>query len=78
MEFCDLTEASAIDAITDDRGVVELKRVAADVAALEFGSTHAGTNSLNDQVAFKLSDGADDDHDGAAQGGRRYRYFPGS
>ena len=39
----------------------------ADVAAFEPGAPHAGAHPLDDQVAFELGDGADDDHDGAAQ-----------
>ena len=33
------------------------------MASFEPGATHAGTNPLDDQIAFKLGDGADDDHD---------------
>lgn len=39
--------------------------------AFQSGSTHAGTNTFNDQVAFELRDGADDHHDGPAQGAGR-------
>ena len=38
-----------------------------DVPAFEPGAPHAGADPLDDQVAFKLGDGADDDDDGAAQ-----------
>ena len=35
--------------------------------AFEPGAPHAGADPLDDQVAFEFGDGADDDHDGAAQ-----------
>jgi len=54
-------------AILLNSGMVELQRIAADVPAFESGSPHACAHSLDDEVALKLSDGADDDHDGPAQ-----------
>ena len=54
-------------AILLNSGMVELQRIAADVPAFEAGSPHACAHSLDDEVALKLCDGADDDHDGSAQ-----------
>ena len=54
-------------AILLNSGMVELQRMVADVPAFEASSPHAGAHSLDDEVALKLSDGADDDHDGSAQ-----------
>jgi len=39
----------------------------ADVPAFEASAPHACAHSLDDEVALKLCDGADDDHDGSAQ-----------
>src|ERR1035441_4986683 len=39
----------------------------ADVPAFEASAPHAGAHPFDDEVALKLSDGADDDHDGSAQ-----------
>ncbi len=41
--------------------------MASDVPAFETSAPHAGAHPLDDQVAFELGDGADDDDDGAAQ-----------
>ena len=54
-------------AISLNSGMVELQRMAADVTAFESGSPHACAHPFDDEVALKLSDGADDDHDGPAQ-----------
>ena len=54
-------------AILLNSGMVELQRMVADVPAFEASSPHACAHSLDDEVALKLSDGADDDHDGPAQ-----------
>ena len=62
-----LGQAHAGSAIANDAGTVDLERPAADVAAFEPGPAHAGPDPLDDQVAFELGDGADDDHHGAAQ-----------
>ena len=54
-------------AISLNSGMVELQRMAADVTAFESGSPHACAHPFDDEVALKLCDGADDDHDGSAQ-----------
>ena len=63
-------------AISLNSGMVELQRMAADVTAFESGSPHACAHSLDDEVALKLSDGADDDHDGSAQRSAGVDLFP--
>ena len=51
----DLAKALALAAVTLECGMVQLERIAADVAALELGAPHAGAHPLDDQVAFELS-----------------------
>ncbi len=67
MELGDLAQALAMLAVALDSGMVQHQRIAADVLAFEPGAPHAGAHSLDNQVAFQFSDGADDDHDGPAQ-----------
>ena len=67
MGFGDLAQALAILAVAVDGGVVELQRITADVLAFKTGAPHAGAHPFDDEVALKLCDGADDDHDGSAQ-----------
>jgi hypothetical protein len=43
------------------------KRFAVDMPTFELSAAHAGAHSLNDQIALKFSDRADDDDDGASQ-----------
>ena len=66
MSASDLTQALTAPAILEDRIAVERECRAADGAAFELGSPHAGANALDDQAALKLGDGADDDDEGAA------------
>ena len=67
MALGDLTQALALATIAQDGGIVQRERSAADGPAFETGATHAGTHALDDQVALKFGDGADDHHDGPAQ-----------
>ena len=67
MAFGDLAKALATLTILLDGGAVQYQRSSADALAVEAGAPHAGAHPLDDQDAFQLSDGADDDHDGAAQ-----------
>jgi hypothetical protein len=46
--------------------MVQFQWIATDVPALQAAPPHAGTHSLDDQVAFQFGDRADDHHDGAA------------
>jgi hypothetical protein len=46
---------------------IDLQRLAPDVPAFEPGTSHAGTDAFDDQVALELGDGADDDHHRATQ-----------
>ncbi len=65
MGFGDLAEALAQFPVPMDPIVIELQRRTSDGAVFELGSPHAGTDPLDDQVAF--SDSSDDDQDGPAQ-----------
>jgi hypothetical protein len=53
--------------VLDDGFTIEIKRLAADVLALEPGAPHAGAHSLDDQAALEFGDSADDDNNGTAQ-----------
>ena len=64
---CDLTEALSMLTVSTDRFAIEAERGSSDVPAFEAGAPHAGTDSLDDQVAFELGDRSDDHDDGAAQ-----------
>ena len=72
----DLAKAQALAAVELDSGMVQFEGIAADVAALELGAPHAVAHPLDDQVAFELGDGADDDHDGPAQRAADVDVFP--
>ena len=76
MAFGDLAQALAMLAVVDDRGMVELQRIAADVAAFQAGPPHAAFDSFNDQIALQFSNGADDDHYGPAQWAAGVDVFP--
>ena len=67
MSLGDLAEALASSPITKHRSPIYIQWPAADVPAFEPGPAHAGPDPFDDQVALELGDGADDDHDGAAQ-----------
>jgi hypothetical protein len=65
--FGDLTDTLALASIPLDCWIIQYKWIAADVLAFEAGASHAGAHPLDDQVALKLSDGADDDDDSPAE-----------
>ena len=67
MVFGDLAQTATMLAIAEDRFAIKIKWAASDVSAFEPRSAHAGTDSLDNEVAFELSDGSDDDYEGAAQ-----------
>ena len=52
MALRDLTEALSPVTVTEDGLVIEDQRIASDVAAFETGTTHAGPDPLDDQVAL--------------------------
>ena len=54
-------------AVPQDGGVIQIERLASDVAAFEPGAAHPGPHPLDDQAAFKFCNRSDDDHDGAAE-----------
>jgi hypothetical protein len=61
-----LSKALALASVTFDSSVVQFERSAADVAAFEPGTPHAGAHPLDDQAALEFCDGAHDD-DGSTQ-----------
>ena len=76
MAFCNLAKTLSLAAVSLDGGVVQFQWMAADVTAFEASAPHAGAHSLDDEVALKLSDGADDDYDGSAQRAAGVDLFP--
>ena len=76
MAFCNLAKTLSLAAVSLDGGVVQFQWMAADVTAFEASAPHAGAHSLDDEVALKLSDGADDDYDGSAQRSAGVDLFP--
>ena len=76
MSFGDFSDALALAAVALDSSTIQYQWIAADVLALEPGAPHAGAHPLDDQVAFQFGDGADDDHDGAAQRATGIDIFP--
>src|SRR6185437_1975249 len=63
-----LPETMSAAAVAKDGFAGQFERPAADVAAVKPGAPHPGANSFDDQTALQLGDGADDHHDGPAQG----------
>jgi len=61
MTFGDLAQALALAAFAVDCFTVQYQRIASDVPAFETGAPHAGADPLDNQVAFELGDGSDDD-----------------
>jgi F420-0:gamma-glutamyl ligase-like protein len=76
MALGDLADALALAAVALDSGTIQLQRIAADMLAFEPCAPHAVAHPLDDQVAFELGDGADDDHDGPAQRAADVDVFP--
>lgn len=52
MDFGDLTQALPAAAVAEDSLAVQFQGPAADVAPVEAGAAHAGTNPFDDQRAF--------------------------
>lgn len=46
---------------------VDVDRPPSDVAVFEYCAAHAGAHAFDDQVAFELGDGTDDDDDCPAE-----------
>ena len=67
MGLGDLAKAVASSPITQHSSPIYIQWPAADVLAFEPGAAHAGPDALDDEVALELGDGADDDHNRAAQ-----------
>lgn len=59
----DLGEAESAFSIAEYRGTIDVERRPSDPPAFESGAPHAGAHSFDDQVPFKLGNGADDHHD---------------
>jgi hypothetical protein len=57
----DLSDALATLTVLLDGEAVQDQRSSADALAFETGAPHAGADPLDNQVAFELGDGSDDD-----------------
>jgi hypothetical protein len=68
MSFSDLPDAIPHASFAKDGFAIDIYGVASDVAALQLGSSHSGSDSFDDQAAFEFCDSSDDDDDGPAQG----------
>ena len=62
VELGDLAQAASGLAVADDSATIDVQWPAPDMLALELGTPHPGAHPLDDQVAFQLGDGADNDH----------------
>ena len=60
-------KTSAAVTVAEDGGAIDVQRSPADVAPFQPRAPHAGADPFDDQVAFQLGDGSDDDHHGAAE-----------
>ena len=67
MVFGDLAQTATVLAIAEDRFAIKIKWAASDVSAFEPRPAHAGTDSLDDEIAFQFRDGTDDDNQCPAQ-----------
>ena len=67
MGLGDLAEAVASSPIAQHSSPIYIQWPPADVPTFEPGPAHTSADPLDDQIAFEFSDGADDDHDRAAQ-----------
>jgi len=76
MPFGDLAKTLALAAVTLDGSIVECQRLSADVLASEAGAPHAGAPPLDDQVAFEVGAGVDDEDKNAAPRSACIDVFP--
>ena|ERR1035441_5025726 len=58
-----LAQGVALLAVSKDGDSIEYQGFPANVPTFELGPPHAGAHPLDDETAFELCDGADDDHD---------------
>ncbi len=62
-----LAQTLTLVAIPQDADAIEVQWSASDVSAFELGAAHAGANTLDNQVAFELHNGADNHYDRPTQ-----------
>ena len=67
MALCQLAEALTTLPIPEDRGTVEIERLASDMLAFELGPPHAGPDPFDDEAPLQLGDHPDDYDDRPAQ-----------
>ena len=63
-----LAQTLSLLAISKDSRPIQDKSFPSDMPAFESGPSHSGSDPLDDQAAFQLRDGSDDDDNGSAQG----------
>ena len=66
MRFSDLAQALASSALLEHSNPIDIKWPPADMPALQPGATHSCPHPFDDEIAFELCDGANDDHDGSS------------
>jgi len=76
VELGDLAQAASSLAVADDSAAIDVQSPAPDMLALELGAPHAGAHPLDDQVAFQLGDGTDNDHHRPPQWSAGVDIFP--
>ena len=67
MGLSQLGEAVTAGPVPDKGVAIDVEWRPAQALAFQLGAPHAGTNALDNKVAFQLGDGSDDDDHGPAQ-----------
>jgi hypothetical protein len=67
MSLCDLGQAVAPIAVSENRNPIDLEWTPSDVPALQPGATHSCPYPFDDEVALQLGDRPDDDDDGPSE-----------
>ncbi len=62
-----LGQAQPGHSVADDFITIDIERCPADAAAFEFRTAHSGANALDNQRAFQVGDGGNDDDDSATK-----------
>ena len=62
-----LPESHAATSIAKDGIAIDVEAERVDTSAFELGTTHAGSDTLDDEVALEFGDGADDGGHGATE-----------
>ncbi len=66
MGFGDFSQRLSGEPVMNHGVAIDLQWATTDVPPFELGTSHAGTDTLDNKVTFEFSDGRDDDDDGSA------------